>query len=138
MGSPPNARRSTSLSPTIRAVLAIASIATGAIHAAVTPEHLAESAVLGAAFLMVAMFQVAWAVPAAGGATDGVLTFGAFVNGAVVVAWVVSRTVGLPVGPHAWVPEAAGFLDVTATALELVVVMIWALAERAVPVRSEV
>lgn len=138
MRSPSKPRHSMSLSPTIGAVLAITSIAAGAIHSAVAPEHLAESTTLGAAFIAVAVFQIAWAIPAAGDATENLITVGAFVNGGVVVAWVVSRTVGLPIGPHAWVPEHAGMLDTTATTLELVVVIVLALLGRAVPSPSEI
>jgi hypothetical protein len=45
------------------------------------------------------------------------------VNGVVVAAWIASRTIGLPFGPHAWVAEPVGALDATATLLELLIVI---------------
>jgi hypothetical protein len=106
----------------IHAALGLASIAAGVIHAAAAAGHSSEDPLLGAAFVAVALFQVTWAVPATVGPDHGVLPLGAAVNAAIVVGWLVSRTVGLPIGPHAWVPEAPGALDVAATSLELLIV----------------
>ncbi|MGQ0669257.1 MAG: hypothetical protein ACT4PO_06255, partial [Actinomycetota bacterium] len=39
-------------------------------------------------------------------------------NAGIVVLWVVSRTTGLPIGPEPGSPEAAGVLDLVATAYE--------------------
>jgi hypothetical protein len=43
-------------------------------------------------------------------------------NGSIVVAWIASRTVGSPFGPHAWLAEPVGSLDIAATMLELLIV----------------
>ncbi len=40
-------------------------------------------------------------------------------NLAVVLLWTATRTTGLPIGPHPWVPEPVTWLDVTATVVEL-------------------
>jgi hypothetical protein len=101
------------------AALAVASVAAGVIHAAAAPAHLAEDPLLGAAFIAVAIFQVTWALPVTGGAGERVVRVGVVVNVAIVLAWILSRTAGLPIGPHAWSPEAPGGLDVAATVLEL-------------------
>lgn len=114
--------------PFIRLSLATASIAAGLIHARVVPHHLEESIVLGVAFLATAIFQIVWAAPASVRLGRRLLDVGAVVNAAVVAAWIVSRTVGLPFGPHAWLAEPVGAVDATATSLELLIVIVWALA----------
>jgi hypothetical protein len=106
----------------LRLALAFASVAAGVIHAVAAPHHLDEAPPLGAAFVAVAVFQVLWALPAISSSDRRVFDVAAIVNAAIVLAWIVSRTVGLPVGPHAWIPEAPGNLDVSATVLELVIV----------------
>jgi hypothetical protein len=103
--------------------LAAASIAAGLIHATVVPHHLEESTVLGASFVATAIFQIAWAAPASVRLDARTLDVGVAVNGAVIAAWIASRTVGLPFGPHAWMPEPVGAVDATATILELIIVI---------------
>jgi hypothetical protein len=44
------------------------------------------------------------------------------VNSAVIAVWIVSRTIGLPIGPHPWQPEAIGLLDLFATGFEVALV----------------
>jgi hypothetical protein len=52
-----------------------------------------------------------------------VLLVGAVVNLGVAAAWVLSRTVGMPIGPEAWTPEAVGVVDVVATLFEVAIVV---------------
>jgi hypothetical protein len=49
------------------------------------------------------------------------LIAGAVGNAAVVGVWVLSRTVGLPVGPDAGTPEAVGGLDGLGTVFEVLI-----------------
>jgi hypothetical protein len=49
-------------------------------------------------------------------------TAGAAANGGLIAIWVASRTIGLPIGPHVWMPEPLMAPDVTATVLELLLV----------------
>jgi len=125
--------RSTDWTVFMRLSLATASIAAGLIHASVVPHHLEESVILGVAFVATAIFQIAWAAPVSARLGRTVLDVGAVVNGAVVAGWIVSRTVGLPFGPHAWVAEPVGAVDVTATLLELLIVLGSALARTSQP-----
>lgn len=106
-----------------RLLLATGSIAAGLIHAAVVPEHLEEAWVFGAFFLVVAGFQLAWAIPALARPSTIVFVGGAVANGALIGTWLVSRTIGIPIGPEPWMPEPAGALDFGATLLELLVVV---------------
>jgi hypothetical protein len=50
------------------------------------------------------------------------LTLGAVGNLAVVALWIMSRTVGVPIGPEVWRPEAITAIDSMATTLELAIV----------------
>jgi hypothetical protein len=121
----PTARmdRATDRTGDVQILLAVASIAAGVIHAAVVPEHLDEEWVFGVFFILAAALQIAWAIPVFFGPSAIVLATGAAANGALIGIWVVSRTIGLPIGPHAWMPEPVRAPDVTATLLELLLVV---------------
>jgi hypothetical protein len=123
MGSIAPPRRSMGSTVFVRLSLATASIAAGSIHATVVPHHLEGSVILGTAFVATAIFQVVWAAPASVRLDARTLDLGVVVNGVVVAAWIASRTIGLPFGPHAWVAEPVGALDATATLLELLIVI---------------
>jgi hypothetical protein len=99
-----------------------ASLGAGLVHLAVVHEHLAEWWLFGVFFVAVGALQVGWAVLAL--ARDRVPAPRAIaaVNAGVIVLWAVSRSVGLPVGPEQWTPEAVGLADVVCAALEVVVV----------------
>ena len=123
MGSIAPSERSVERIAYVRLSLATASIAAGLIHATVVPHHLEESTILGAAFVATAIFQIAWAAPASVRLDARTLDVGVAVNAAVVAAWIASRTIGLPFGPHAWLAEPVGAADATATVLELLIVI---------------
>jgi hypothetical protein len=52
-----------------------------------------------------------------------VYAIGALANGATIGIWLVSRTIGLPIGPDPRMPEEIQSLDVAATSLELLLVV---------------
>ncbi|HZD17902.1 MAG TPA: hypothetical protein VE669_07155 [Actinomycetota bacterium] len=106
----------------LRGLLALSSIGAGAIHAAVSPEHLEEARILGAFFIIAAAFQVAWAILVVLNPGARILGIGTLANGALIGIWLVSRTIGVPIGPDTWTPERVGALDVGATLLEVVLV----------------
>jgi len=58
--------------------------------------------------------------------TRPMLWVGLAVNAVVVVIWLVSRTVGLPIGPEPGIAEPAAFLDVLSTILEIGIVVVLA------------
>jgi hypothetical protein len=115
--------RTTDRTGTLRTLLAVSSIAAGLIHAAVVPEHLEEAWIFGLFFILAAGFQIAWAIPVVLGRSVVIYATGALANGAIIGIWLVSRTTGVPIGPDAWMPEPAAALDVTATLLELLLVV---------------
>ena len=115
--------RSTARPTGLVGVAALASLVAGAIHFAVVPEHLDEWPAAGIFFVVLGAFQAVWAVAYPRRARGWLAALGLIVNLATVALWTVSRTVGLPFAPEPWTPEAIGVLDVTASALEIVVVL---------------
>ena len=106
--------------------LAALSIVAGAIHAVVAPPHFVEARAYGTFFVMLAGFQLAWAVwiyirPSTLG-----FRIGAAVNVAVIGVWIVSRTTGMPLGPEPWQVESVGALDLAATAAEALITVLCA------------
>lgn len=108
--------------PTVYSALAVVSLATAGIHFAVMGDHFQEYVGFGIFFAVVAWFQSLWALAVVVSPTRSVLLTGAVVNALVVVVWLVSRTIGLPIGPDPGIAEPAAFLDVLSTVLEVVIV----------------
>ena len=107
----------------VLSVIAMASIAAGAINLAAAATIGSSSAQYLAFFTAVGVAQLAWATVALARAPRWWLALGAAGNLVVVATWVVSRTVGLPFGPAAGIRLPAPFPDSLATALEVVVVV---------------
>jgi hypothetical protein len=114
----------------IRIPLTVLSLGAGVIHMVVVGPHFHESALAGWFFVGVTVFQIGWSGVLTARADRRVLSIGLFVNLFVIMVWVLSRTVGLPSGLEADGPEAVGFADVVATALEILIVTGTALAIR--------
>jgi hypothetical protein len=127
------------------AIAIAASIGAGVIHLALGPEHLEELGALGWGFYLAAALQLGWVVAVlavlAGVAARrapaprtrrvrGVALAGITMNVAILGAWVVSRTIGLPAGETPWVPEPIGRADLISAALEIGIVAIVALQLR--------
>jgi hypothetical protein len=103
-------------------VVALSSFGCSAVHGVVGPDHFREAIIFGVFFAVASTLQAAWGVAVLWRPVRPLLVAGAAGNLGVVALWVVTRTVGLPVGPDVWRPEAVSALDVMATALELVIV----------------
>jgi hypothetical protein len=108
----------------VLSAIALASIAAGAINiaAAATVGRDSSTETL-AFFVVVAAAQLVWGAVALVRAPRWWLALGAVGNLVVVATWVVSRTVGLPVGEFAGMTLPVGFADGLATALEAVTVV---------------
>lgn len=110
------------LATTVPLQLAILSTGAAVVHFAVVAEHLDEWWLTGLFFIVVALFQLVWALLVLVRPSSLVYLSGAVINALVVVTWIVSRTSGVPVGPEAGEPESIGFPDVLATAYEVLLV----------------
>ena len=114
-----------------------ASLGAGLVHLAVVREHLAEWWVYGVFFAAIGMLQILWAMVALACDTAPSPRAIAGVNAGVIVLWVLTRTVGLPVGPEPWTAEAVGTADTLCAVLEAVVVVLLVAATR-VPREADV
>ena len=99
--------------------VAQALLAALSMAAAVMGEHFAEYAAFGVFFSVVAWLQALWAVGLIVLPSRRLLLVGLVGNALVVLVWLLSRTIGLPIGPEAGAPEAAAFVDVLSTILEV-------------------
>ncbi|HXG26132.1 MAG TPA: hypothetical protein VNL94_04660 [Candidatus Binatia bacterium] len=110
----------TSAPTQVRWTAAIAgSIGAGTIHLALAPDHFGQSTILGLGFVFAALFQLGWSALATRRHSRAMLLAGAAGTGALVGIWALSRTVGLPFGAEAWMPEPVGRADSIAIGLEV-------------------
>jgi len=92
------------------------------VHTTVIPQHLREWSVAGWFFLLVSVIEgllgaALWFVPSRPAVRAAV-----WVSLGTVAVWVVSRSVGVPFGPEAWLREPVGKADLAASVLELATV----------------
>jgi peptidoglycan/LPS O-acetylase OafA/YrhL len=113
--------------------VALASVGGSVTHAAVGPKHFNEATMFGVFFLVASALQAAWALLVIRRADRQLLAIGAAGNAAVLVLWAVTRTVGLPIGPEIWHPEAVFAPDLAASLLEVAVIVgaLWLLLHQA-------
>jgi hypothetical protein len=113
-------------------LLAIAALAwaAGLIHAVAGVDHFREYWLFGLFFALLAPAQVVWGGGVYRSPRRRLLIAGGALNVAVALLWVVSRTVGLPLGPETWRPEPVGAIDLLASCDEaalaaLVALVVW-------------
>ena len=107
----------------ILTVAALASIGAGAIHIAAASTLGDNDGQTLAFFAAVATAEIVWGLVALVRAPRLWLVLGALGNAAVVTTWIVSRTVGLPVGEFAHEVLPVGYADVLATILGVVTII---------------
>jgi hypothetical protein len=115
-GSAPTVRRS------LVQVMAGLSAGVAVIHLVAAPHHYGEIGDLAAGFLVAAAFQAGWTVACLAGPSRRVMAIGVAGNLAIVLAWLYTRTIGLPVGPFAGSAEPVGFPDGASVVFELLLV----------------
>ena len=104
-------------------LLAICSWGAAVLHFAYSPSHFSEYWLYGGFFVAVAWCQVAIGVAILLHRSRVVLFSAIVLSLAVIAVWVLSRTVGVWLGPDATIREAVGFPDVLSTVLETLVVV---------------
>ena len=104
-------------------VIVAAACGAAAVHAAVVPEHAREWVGYAVFFAVTALVQVAGALVIFVRRTRLLCLLFALANAAVIVLWLVSRLVAVPLGPGAGDVEPFGALDVVASACEALIVV---------------
>lgn len=97
------------------------------LHLWVMPEHFEEWWGYGLFFLAAAAFQALYTMlmPRLAG-RQSFLIAGVVGNLSIIALYLVTRTIGVPAGPHAGQLEEVGFIDVAATSAEALLVVILA------------
>jgi hypothetical protein len=95
------------------------SAAAGLIHLVAAFSHFEESALHGAFFVGTGLAQLVVAGLLVYQPRSWLLIATAAGNGLILAIWLMSRTTGIPVEPHAWTPEPVGIPDGVASFFEL-------------------
>ena len=103
--------------------LAACSFGAAVVHFGYSPSHFGQYWLYGLFFVVVAWLQLLWALGVVLTKWRWLLLVGIVLNGAVMIVWVLSRTIGVWVGPDATVSEAVSFPDVLSTILEGLIVV---------------
>jgi len=115
----PRARPARVTAPLAAALL---SLAVAWVHLAYAASHFRQWWAYGAFFVAAGAGQALFAPLVLRRPVPGVLHAGIAGNVAIVGMYVLTRTAGPPLGPHARVPEPAGPIDLATTAAEIVLV----------------
>jgi hypothetical protein len=105
-------------------LLAALLVGAAAIHLAMAPSHLGESTVEGTGFLVSAWVQMGLAVALVVRPARWALGATVVASIALIAAWAVSRTAGLPFGEHAGHAESVSLVDGATVALEAVAAVV--------------
>ncbi len=106
----------------LRIALAFLSVAAALVHFAVIEQHFTEYWLYGTFFVAVGLFELVWAFLVVAAPSRLLYWASVIVNTLTIAAYVITRTVGLLVGPSAGETEKIGFGDLTATGFEAVLV----------------
>jgi len=95
-----------------------------AIHTSVMDEHINEWLPIGLFFLAISLVEGLLAVALITVPTPKVSKLAIGVSLGTVALWLLTRTVGIPIGPMAWNAEPFGRADTLSSALELVTAVV--------------
>ncbi len=106
-----------------RLLLGSLSLAAGGVHLAMAPIHASNSATEAGGFAVVGWLQILLAVALFMRPNRGVLVATVILNAGVIGAYIVSRTVGLPVGAHPGEKESVEAVDLMVTIFQAALVV---------------
>lgn len=106
-----------------RVALGAAALGAGVIHLAFAPEHLTEYLPLGVGFVVSGVLQIAWGLTIPFHESRRLLRAGGLATVVFIGVYLMSRTVGLPLGPDAFQAEAFAPADLLCCALEVPVAL---------------
>jgi hypothetical protein len=93
------------------------------IHVGAGFDHYGEFPLYTAVFCLLAAGQILWSVLLTRGPSARVLLLGCSFEFAIVALWGLSRTTGVPIASHPWVPEQIGGADLVETIGEVVAIL---------------
>jgi hypothetical protein len=108
---------------TLLPLVALAGAGAAGVHAVVMPDHFMESWLYGSFFLCAAIGQFAYSAWLLLRPSRELVIAGVAGNLSIVVLWLVTRTIGIPLGPAAGAVEKVGALDALAGVFELTTVI---------------
>ncbi|MEO6142901.1 MAG: hypothetical protein ABIP19_02900 [Dermatophilaceae bacterium] len=108
----------------LRLLLATGLLGSAALHAAVVPQHLSEWPAAGVFFIVLVAAHLAVAGLLLARPQPTVVLAAAIASIGPLALWVYSRTIGMPFGPGAGIPEKVGLTDLAASALELTTLLV--------------
>jgi hypothetical protein len=104
-------------------IVGLGSLAAASVHYVVMPRHFAEATIYGCFFMVAATVQVIFGLLTLARPSRPLIAVGLAGNMAVIVLWLITRTVGIPLGPSVGSTEAVGGLDILATIFETIIVV---------------
>jgi hypothetical protein len=107
---------------TLLPLVGLASAAAASVHLVVMPEHFREAVLYGAFFALAAALQLGFAMLTVARPSRPLFVVGLLGNLSVVILWLITRIVAIPLGPAAGTTEALGGLDILATSFEVAIV----------------
>lgn len=119
---------STTVGSALRLLTATLAMGAAAIQFALTPAHLEHSLPHGLALGAVAVVHIAIGGLARAGHLDRARRPALVVTAGIVGTWILSRTVGLPIGATAWDPGQVGLAEATAITFEVGLIAVLYLA----------
>ena len=96
----------------------------GTVHLGQVQEHLEEWRLAGFYFVVIGLLQIAVGVAFAVAPTTRLRIAALIISVPTALLWAASRSIGVPGGPHAGIPEAVDAAGLVATALELVTITV--------------
>ncbi|HVA60128.1 MAG TPA: hypothetical protein VNG13_06280 [Mycobacteriales bacterium] len=101
-------------------LMAVASAAAAGVHYVVMPAHFREATLYGVFFALAATVQLGYAGLLITRASRPLIVVGVAGNLTIVLLWLLTRTVAIPLGPAAGSTEGFGGLDILASTFEAV------------------